>query len=1002
MKMRGDAGMIHRRRIGRGVAVAATASLVTAMMTVGTLTSIVHADPVGPPVQVAGLSTGFENGYQLNLNDDNNAHMNVWGNEDGGNQRVTVAVVQGGAHSGNAAACVSNRVSNQSGLAINTQDLVPGTLYSFSAWMKFTGNEDPGTTVALTAYVPGASDEFPYFGRSMQVGANWTQISSQFVAPVVGTYAHIFFSTEGQNDKLSDYCVDDISFMAQDRAADLALTPLKDTMGGVPVGAAVCDDGQLFGATKDLLTTNFSQVTPCNAMKVSSWYDGNGNFRASPGALSLMTFAQQNNMRVYGHNLVWHESNPDWWFDVSAADPTPLIDPATNQPIAQAAAIMTQRLHDHIFDVAQALSAAPYGLFGSASNPLVAFDVVNEALDLWNPAGGLYQYEWSAILGTDPKTGYIALAFQDADQAFNHVYAQPGVDRPIKLFINEYGTETGFATYSAVASKELHNTVSDLVNAGIPIDGIGHQFHDRIANLTTDAQNNPIGLQDNPIPAQNLEDNLNYFNDIPGIVQAVTEFDVDLAPNAAMNGGVVPDAALQEQGQYYKDAFAGFRDFAQANPGKLFSVTTWGVNDNTSPGDSAQAVSALLFDANLSAKPAYLGAVGDAAPPNPVAPDAPVITSPVDQSSVEGSPVTVSGTAVAGGDVSVSDGAAVACTTVAAADGSWSCDADLAVGDHILTAIQSVDGQDSVASDVVKVTVTVAPPVPPVVPDAPVITSPVDKASVETSLVTVSGTGVAGDTVTVHDGDAMACTTVVAADGSWSCDAELTVGDHSLTAIQSVDGLDSDPSAAVSVSVTGAPNPTEPTPTSPTTEPTPTSPTTGPTPTNPATGPTPSTPTPTSPTTEPTPTSPTTGPTPTNPATGPTPSTPTPTSPTTEPTPTSPTTEPTPTSPTPGPTPTNPTTGPTPSTPTPTGPTSEPTPTSPTTEPTPTSPTPGPTPTNPTTGPTPTNPTTGPIPSTPTPTSPTTEPTPTNPTTGPTPSTPTPTSPTTEPTPTNP
>ena len=68
--------------------------------------------------------------------------------------------------------------------------------------------------------------------------------------------------------------------------------------------------------------------------------------------------------------------------------------------------------------------------------------------------------------------------------------------------------------------------------------------------------------------------------------------------------------------------------------------------------------------------------------------------------------------------------------------------------------------------------------------------------------VTVSGTGVAGDTVVVSDGGAPIATTNVGLGGTWSVKVQLSAGSHSLTAIQQViAGAPSAPTAAVAVTV---------------------------------------------------------------------------------------------------------------------------------------------------------------------------------------------------------
>ena len=209
-----------------------------------------------------------------------------------------------------------------------------------------------------------------------------------------------------------------------------------------------------------------------------------------------------------------------------------------------------------------------YGPFGSATNPLVAFDVVNEVVsDGTTEADGLRRSPWYNVLGET----YIDDAFAFADEAFNDVYAADGADRPVALAINDYNTE------QSGKRQRMHDLVERLLDRGVPVDAVGHQFH---LSLST-----PVGT---------LEEAIDAFEDLP-VTQVVSELDVTV-------GTPVDQAKLVDQGYYYRDAFRIFR----AHAGDLFSVTLWGLHDGRS-WRSAQAP--LLFDANLKAKPAYFGAV---------------------------------------------------------------------------------------------------------------------------------------------------------------------------------------------------------------------------------------------------------------------------------------------------------------------------------------------------------------------------------------------------------
>ncbi|MDE3025315.1 MAG: hypothetical protein KGI93_07065, partial [Acidobacteriota bacterium] len=166
--------------------------------------------------------------------------------------------------------------------------------------------------------------------------------------------------------------------------------------------------------------------------------------------------------------------------------------------------------------------------------------------------------------------------------------------------------------------------------------------------------------------------------------------------------------------------------------------------------------------------------------------------------------VNVTGTGDAGDTITLYDGATVIGTTVVGADGTWTIPVLLGAGSHTLTATQTVNalphaGLTSAASSPVTVVVY---------PDAPAITGVTTPGvATPTSAVTVSGTGAAGDTITLYDGNRVIGTATVAGDGTWSLTVLLGGGTHSLTAVQTATGrLTSLASPATSVVVPTPPH----------------------------------------------------------------------------------------------------------------------------------------------------------------------------------------------------
>jgi hypothetical protein len=190
-----------------------------------------------------------------------------------------------------------------------------------------------------------------------------------------------------------------------------------------------------------------------------------------------------------------------------------------------------------------------------------------------------------------------------------------------------------------------------------------------------------------------------------------------------------------------------------------------------------------------------------------VAPAAPVITLPADNSSTNDTTPTISGTsAEPGSTVTVRDASnnVICVDSTVALDGLWSCDASpaLAQGNYTFTAkATDAAGNTSAASNAVHLTIDT------VAPAAPVITLPADNSSTNDTTPTISGTSAEpGSTVTVRDAsnNVICVDSTVALDGLWSCDASpaLAPGNYTFTATATdAANNESTPSNAVDVEI---------------------------------------------------------------------------------------------------------------------------------------------------------------------------------------------------------
>ena len=240
------------------------------------------------------------------------------------------------------------------------------------------------------------------------------------------------------------------------------------TQKGVRIGAAVNSDLLKNNpAYAEAVSTYFNAVTPENVMKWTiihpAWDQWNWT-----AADDLVNFAEANNMSVKGTTLVWGQEFgnglPDWMRDIT--------DPEDFKQ-AMIDSITTQVTH----------------FKGRVSG----WDVVNEPLRYNGPE--LDQNVFLQRLGID----YIALAFRTAHAA----------DPDAKLWLNEAFTEYYPARADAVVAL-----AKSLVDAGVPITGVGLQTH-LIINTE--------------IPAGSVDSLVLRLQDL-GLEVGLSEVDVPLSP----------------------------------------------------------------------------------------------------------------------------------------------------------------------------------------------------------------------------------------------------------------------------------------------------------------------------------------------------------------------------------------------------------------------------------------------------------------------------------------
>ena len=298
---------------------------------------------------------------------------------------------------------------------------------------------------------------------------------------------------------------------------------------GIRVGTTLEADETTLEPYATTAAREFTSVTPENALKWYVIHNTPDLWNFGPGD-TVVDFAVAHGMEVRGHNLVWAQDTytPAW---VRALSPNDLRT-TTDQYIRAVIDHFKDRVH--------------------------RWDVVNEPLESLGTEHSQSVY-WS--LGPN----WIADVFRTAHAA----------DPTAQLWLNEFGTD-----WVPGKQRALLRLVRGLLQAKVPIDGIGIQMH-RLPGLA--------------VRRQTLERQFREFTAL-GLQVAVTEVDVPTDPS--------DPNALQFQARQYGEITQACLDVAGCT-----EVTTWGLTDArtwlASMTYYPQPSRPLLFDDDYRPKPAY-------------------------------------------------------------------------------------------------------------------------------------------------------------------------------------------------------------------------------------------------------------------------------------------------------------------------------------------------------------------------------------------------------------
>ncbi len=268
-----------------------------------------------------------------------------------------------------------------------------------------------------------------------------------------------------------------------------------------------------------VLTDQYSILVPENQLKFGPLSPKPGEYNFAD-ADALIDFAHQHNIKVRGHNFVWHEQLPTWFAGTVTKENAKQI------------------LTDHIHTVASRYKGK-----------IQSWDVVNEAI---NPLDGrpdaLRKSPWLELIGPE----YLELAYRTARQADPHA----------KLTYNEYGIENESEANQTKRAATL-DLLKRLKAANVPIDALGIQSHISAGNGQTWGK----GLRDLISGAQSL-----------GLDVYLTELDVN---DDALTGAPDSAADTAARDQAVANVYRDYLSVALDNKA-VKSVLTWGLTDKHS------------------------------------------------------------------------------------------------------------------------------------------------------------------------------------------------------------------------------------------------------------------------------------------------------------------------------------------------------------------------------------------------------------------------------------
>ena len=339
-------------------------------------------------------------------------------------------------------------------------ELAPGNEYTVSADI-FQNDTDSANFLISLERTDDAGTGWDRLVPGKVKKGEWTTLSGTFTPGEYDSYV-LYVETDGSPEisyEIRNFRLESPNGIPAPRETEAPaviqeatdIPSLKEAYAGrFDIGAAAPQNAFMNPKLMKLMKEQFSILTPENELKPDSVLDVAGSRRLAAedetavavhfdAAGPLLKFAQQNNIKVHGHVLVWHSQTPEAFFHEGYDSKKPLVSRE----------VMLGRLENYIREVLTQSEEQYPGV-------IVSWDVVNEAID-----DGTNRIrkgsKWTQVIGED----FVDYAFEYARK-----YAADGV----LLYYNDYNT-----AYPGKLAGIIR-MIKPLIEAGT-IDGYGFQMH---------------------------------------------------------------------------------------------------------------------------------------------------------------------------------------------------------------------------------------------------------------------------------------------------------------------------------------------------------------------------------------------------------------------------------------------------------------------------------------------------------------------------------------------